>query len=46
MVEMRAYAVGKPIKLPKFVFQTAYASAGLLSYAKDIGVSHIYEKPL
>ena len=37
---------GRQIEPPKFVFLTAYVSQGLISHAKDLGISHIYEKPL
>ena len=51
MNELRAYfeekkKIGLKLKLPQFVFLTAYASPSFKNYLKSLGVNEIYEKPL
>ena len=34
------------IRLPTFVFLTAFATTQFKSYVKGLGVDHVYEKPI
>ena len=46
LVQRVSERTGNHVRMPEFVFLTAYVSQGLIKHAQERGVAQIYEKPL